>query len=103
MMYPNPHVFFFIKDGEIVAWDYQDHQQFSIEPEYLQRILSWSKNHEQQRTSIDQELEEGKLISQKPIEVGEWGWDILSQIYHIGTKDTAENFTDLTKDECIRH
>lgn len=103
MLYPNPHVFYFIKDGEIIAWDYQNHQQYSIEPEYLQRILSWSKEHDQKITAIDQELAEGKLLSEKPIEAGEWGWDILSQIYHLGTKDTAENFTNLTKEECIKH
>lgn len=103
MMHPNPHVFFFIKDGELIAWDYQNHQQFSIEPEYLERMLSWSKQQTLEQSSIDHELEEGKLLSSKPIAVGEWGWDILSQIYHLGTKDVAENFTNLSKEEYIKN
>lgn len=101
MMYTNPHVFFMIKDGEIIAWDYKNHQQFSLEIEYLERFLSWSKGEKLEHSPIDQELEEGKLLSRSPIVVGEWGWDILSQMYHIGTRDVAEGFSDLTKEDWI--
>jgi SagB-type dehydrogenase family enzyme len=102
-MHPNPHVFFFLKEGELIAWDYQNHQQFSIEPKYLQRLLSWSKQQNLEQSSIDHELAEGKLLSNQPIAMGEWGWDILSQIYHLGTKDIAENFMNLSKEDYIQN
>ncbi len=95
LMQPNPHIFFFIKDGSIIAWDYKNHQQFEIEQEYLERLLLWDKNKNLEKTPIDQELEEGLLLLPDSERNKEWGWDILAQIYHIGTRDIATDLGEI--------
>ncbi|MBN9344025.1 MAG: hypothetical protein BGO76_08185 [Caedibacter sp. 38-128] len=94
-MYVNPHIFFFLKDGDIIAWDYKNHQQFALEKLYFERLVDWAKGNELDPMSIDQELVEGALLcAQQPLKE-EWGWDVLAQIYHIGTRDIATNLGEL--------
>src|SRR5262245_36863689 len=101
-MHPNPYIFFFLKDGEVIAWDYKNHQQFALEKEYFERLRLWSENQVPTPSAIDQELEEGNLLAHTPIVTGEWGWDLLSQIYHIGTRDIAEDLANVEQKEWIK-
>ncbi|OJX14056.1 MAG: hypothetical protein BGO77_01695 [Caedibacter sp. 37-49] len=94
-MYVNPHIFFFLKDGEIVVWDYKNHQQFVLEKAYFERLVDWSQKENLDPIAIDQELAEGELLHLQPSPKKEWGWDILAQIYHIGTRDIATNLGEL--------
>lgn len=94
-MFVNPHIFFFLKDGEIIAWDYKNHQQFALEKLYFDRLVDRSKAEELETISLDNELAEGDLLcTQKPSQE-EWGWDVLAEIYHIGTRDIATNLGEL--------
>lgn len=83
----NPNLFFIMKEGKIIVWDYKHHQQFSLEKEYLDRLLAWSSGEAQGLTPLDQILKETCLIEEDHSTAHEWGWDILSHIYHIGTSD----------------
>ena len=101
----NPNIFFIIKDGQMVVWDYDNHQQFELEPSYVDRLLFWAKNPPslEELTPIDQELLEGKLLLTTEEDTclskdsKEWGWDALSHIFHKGTSDICEK--TLTQDE----
>ena len=74
-MYVNPHIFFFLKDGDIIAWDYKNHQQFALENLYFERLVDWAKGNELYPMSIGQELVEGALLcAQQPLKE-ECGWD----------------------------
>ncbi len=98
-MHINPYLFFLLKDGEFIVWDYLHHAQFALEPDYMERLKLWSLNQIDSPSPIDAELEEAQLISKTPFQQGEWGWDELSKIFHIGTKDIAEHLIGLTKEE----
>jgi hypothetical protein len=61
----------------------------------LNVLVDWSKESYLEPTSLDDELAEGALLyaQQQPVE--EWGWDVLAQIYHVGTRDIATNLGGL--------
>lgn len=91
----NPYLFFLIREGNIIAWDYLNRQQFELEKEYFLRLLELSFNSNLECTPIDHELKEAELISAS-FNQGEWGWDVLSRIFHYGTK-TIES--DLSQEQ----
>lgn len=86
--YLNPDLFFLIgNQGQgIVAWDYRSNSQYEIESDYFLRMLDV-----QQKPvpvdSVSKDLAEANLISKTPFPVDDWGWDVLSKIYHVGTKN----------------
>ncbi|MBL0942544.1 MAG: SagB/ThcOx family dehydrogenase, partial [Alphaproteobacteria bacterium] len=91
----NPNLFFILKEGNIVAWDYKNHQQFVLTPLYFERLLLWSQTQDHLMTAIDEELISGQLLINSSIPVECWGWDVLAQIYHIGTKDIGGHLASL--------
>ncbi len=94
--YVSPYLFFFIKDGALVAWDYKNHTQYQIESRYLSRLIAIAEDGDSipivdpinPIEQLDEELLASGFISFDEIKV-EWGWDILSQIFHIGVQDTS--------------
>lgn len=89
-MHLNPNLFFLFKDGELVVWDYQNHQQFALEEAYFDRLKLWAQGKVDTPLPIDDELLEAKLLCSTVSPQGEWGWDLLSHIFHKGTSDLAE-------------
>ncbi len=87
-MHLNPYIFIFFHHDEIILWDYKRHQQFAINKDYANRLTEFVEEPIFQPDNlIDQEfLKEGILVENLP-EISKWEWDIISQIYHIGTQD----------------
>jgi len=75
--------------GEVLLWDYGNHQQFFLEDDYLQRLLSFVRDPVfQPENPIDQHLLQEKIFVENLENTHEkWGWDVISQIFHVGTKD----------------
>lgn len=86
-MYLNYYVFIFFKDDEVVLWDYKKHQQYLLDEPYWRRLLAFAKDPVfQPENPIDQHFfQEGIFVESKP--VVNWGWDDVSHIFHVGTKD----------------
>jgi SagB-type dehydrogenase family enzyme len=109
-MHPNRDIFLFPYKDKWVLWDYLNHQQFEIDSSTWARLHTIFNDPESfdSESTIDQSLAENKLISETPSPQREWGWDILSQIFHIGTKDvpfgdsiaTAEDWARLYQAHC---
>lgn len=90
-MHINPNLFFLAKPPVLVAWNYKTHTQFEIDSAHAGRLLELinditSFNH---NNALDHALFITGLIQIEPDESELWGWDILSRIFHIGTKDLA--------------
>jgi SagB-type dehydrogenase family enzyme len=84
--YISPYLFFLLENGQIIAWDYKNHQQFSLEKKYFERLLELSHSERiPEENEIDNELKENMLIGESIDEP--WGWDHLSKIFHIGTQN----------------
>jgi SagB-type dehydrogenase family enzyme len=100
-MYVNPYLFFIIKNGEYVIWDYLNHRQYVVESAYIERLKLWSLDQISDQSEIDNDLKIAELISERPYEKYEWGWDDLSKIFHIGTRNIANHLLHLSKEEWI--
>lgn len=81
----SPSLFFIIKTGKIICWDYKNHQQYELENEHFNRLVKISDNPNLSSSELDQELKDADLLSSSNIEE-EWGWDYLSKIFHFGTQ-----------------
>lgn len=81
----NPFLFFFIKEGKVIAWDYKNHQQYELEMTYFERLLALANDVNPGFNVLDAELAEAGFIADS-FEKINWGWDLLSQVFHFGTK-----------------
>jgi SagB-type dehydrogenase family enzyme len=94
-LYLSSDLFFLLRDGNLILWDYKNHQQFTLNSSYFERLLLHARGEaKQDRDSdadIDQHLlKEGILLTQRPKDP-HWKWDALSYIFHIGTRNVEED------------
>lgn len=73
-----------IHKGKLIFWDYKAHSQFEIEPEYLKRLIEFSRGSTLTQTSIDSAIQDAGVLIDENVEP-QWGWDWLSHIFHFGT------------------
>ncbi|MES3004255.1 MAG: SagB/ThcOx family dehydrogenase [Pseudomonadota bacterium] len=77
----HPDVFFVIQDGRLVAWNYRNHEQYELSLEHLAAMVNSGKDADESKLA---DLTEARLLVTE-IEERKWGWDLLSQMFHIGT------------------
>lgn len=98
----NPDIFFLLNHGNVVLWDYQAHQQFEIEAPYLERLKEWSRESVTELSPLDAELvEAGLLLPKDKIDTPSWGWDLLSRIFHLGTKDVNGKLGEKSSEDWV--
>ena len=83
------HLFFLIENGCILVWNYKTHEQYILEKKYFLELLHLSQTNTLEDKKIHQELLDANLISKTPVKNDNWGWDLLSKIFHVGTKNVA--------------
>ncbi|OJW52651.1 MAG: hypothetical protein BGO67_09280 [Alphaproteobacteria bacterium 41-28] len=82
-----PSLFFFLKKGDLILWDYENHSQYKLDEPYIDRLIEIASGKPIVEDDITRHLrEEGLLVKEKE-ETREWGWDELSWIFHQGTKN----------------
>ncbi len=88
-MHINPHVFMFARPPHLIIWDYKNHAQYELNLEYSTRLAQLIEDPEQFRSnnSIDNDLFNSNLLTVSKTDAIKWGWDELSKIFHIGTKN----------------
>jgi SagB-type dehydrogenase family enzyme len=94
--YINPYLFFLIREGVVIAWDYKNHNQFKLSLPYFCELIYIAQHVNFQNLNIFNDLLEGGLILEESPFPMNWGWDELSKIFHIGTNDVG---LDLNPDE----
>lgn len=97
--YVSPNLFFLLKREGLLVWDYKNHTQYLLEEKYFSVLYDISQGVLIQKDSLSilKELKEAELILTDPnSEVEEWGWDVISRIFHIGTQNvyTESPITD---------
>jgi len=86
----SPNLFFLLKKEGLLVWDYKNHTQYLLEKKYFSVLCDISQGVPIQNNSLSilKELEEAQLISTTPnSEVDDWGWDVISKIFHFGTQN----------------
>lgn len=88
-MYINPNLLILINPPALVIWNYQSHEQYSIDKQHSIRLIElidapcrFDPLH-----PVDSALVTAGIVSEVPFAKADWGWDELSRIFHIGTKD----------------
>lgn len=77
-------VFLMFKEGKAYLWDYRNHAQFEISTSEFERFIKFSAGDFITDTADDSDIDKsGVLLDAKPVD--DWGWDVLSKIFHIGT------------------
>lgn len=77
-------VFIILKEGTAYLWDYRNHAQYEISITEFERLIKFSAGDSITATTDDESIEKsGVLLDVEPTD--DWGWDVLSKIFHIGT------------------
>jgi len=104
-MHINPDLFILPRTPGQIVWDYRQHKQFELSLEYSTRLAQLIDNPEafDNNNTIDiQFLNTGILTTAKQ-DTTEWGWDELSKIFHIGTKNIPCEHVPQNIHEWSRH
>jgi SagB-type dehydrogenase family enzyme len=88
--YVNPYLFLHSVGEEICVWDYLHHQQFILDTPHLDRLIVHLTSPPLSSSPLDNIFLEEGILSETPFPTHNWGWDLLAQIYHFGTRDLDE-------------
>ena len=77
-------VFVIFKKGSAYLWDYRNHAQYEISSSEFTRLTKFSAGEKIKDNPDDNSIaSHGLLLAKEPLD--DWGWDVLSRIFHIGT------------------
>jgi SagB-type dehydrogenase family enzyme len=103
----NKNLFFLVENGQVLLWNYKDHEQYLLTREYFDEILAVSGTGYGQNEKVFNELSSANIFTQEEPAADAWGWDDLSKIFHIGTKNSAlennENEINATQEAFIHN
>lgn len=88
--YVSPNLFFLLRSEGLLVWDYKNHTQYILEESYFSVLHDISRGLpiREDLLPILKELEDGELVlTDCDNEIDEWGWDLLSRIFHLGTQN----------------
>ena len=99
-------LFFFLRNEDLILWDYENHSQYKIDKTYLERLIEIVSGKPIIEDNITHYLREEGLLVKKTEGTREWGWDELSWIFHQGTKNPprlkadANNWFEVYLQDC---
>lgn len=74
----------FFHDNALVLWNYRLHEQYELDSPHLNELLKLARGDEIQ-PDYQQAFRDAGIITDT--EADGWSWDIMSRIFHLGTKD----------------
>lgn len=79
----------------LIVWDYNNHTQYELNLDYSTRLAQLIEEPEQFNSSntIDCDFLAANILTLSKQNTVEWGWDELSKIFHIGTKNIPSEQT----------
>jgi len=80
-------LFFFLRNEELILWDYENHSQYKLDKPYIDRLVEIASGEAIVEDDITRHLREEGLLVKGEEETREWEWDELSWIFHQGTKN----------------
>lgn len=88
-MFLNQFLFFTVRSPGLVVWDYKNHKQYELDSIYAKRLLQIVETPGlfDEKNNIDLEFLSNGIFSKEEELQEYWGWDDLSKIFHVGTKD----------------
>lgn len=101
----NPNIFLLPKPPTLIVWNYKSHEQFEIDKNHTIRLIELLENSSlfDQNNKIDIALLDAGIFLDTPFMPDILQWDVLSKIFHIGTKDLAPEAIPQTAMEWAQH
>ncbi|ROS01088.1 SagB-type dehydrogenase family enzyme [Sinobacterium caligoides] len=78
--------FIYFEEESLTLWNYKTHEQFEIAPYHVGLINDFIKGKEVPEEFIT-EMSSAGLIGGPSELTDNWNWDVLSKIFHVGTKN----------------
>jgi hypothetical protein len=105
IMQINPYIFILPCTPNQIVWDYKNHKQFELNLDYSTRLAHLIEDPEKFDTNniIDIQFLSSEILTASTQDTIEWGWDELSKIFHIGTKNTPCEYVPQDINEWSRH
>ncbi|HDS1733704.1 SagB family peptide dehydrogenase [Pseudomonas sp. BP8] len=92
----NNNFFILIGESGLIVWDYDAHRQYELSEKYATRLIEilYGNKGVDLQNSIDRDYVGLKVfsLSKRSVTPG-WGWDILSRIFHQGTRNIPSDNT----------
>ena len=103
-MYMNPHMFFLANAPGLIIWDYKNHKQYELDEAHSLRLVELIAHPSLFNISsaMDLAFVKNKVFSAEIFDDSYWGWDILSKIFHLGTKDIPQTAVPQNVEEWAR-
>jgi len=81
--------FFIVVDNALVCWDFKGHKQYQLSAEHANRLVSlvYDQSCDSLKDTIIEDLKRCGVLLDSAGDGDVWGWDVLSRIFHLGTKD----------------
>lgn len=94
----NPNFFILARSPFTIIWNYKDHTQFELDATYSTRLIQLVEDPSRydHSSEIDTAFAAAGLLCDEDCPPLQWGWDELSRIFHIGTKNLP--FEQVPKD-----
>ncbi|MBK5007057.1 SagB family peptide dehydrogenase [Pseudomonas sp. S32] len=85
----NKNCFFIDFQDSLVCWDFKQHKQYQLSSAHAIEVINHIYGGADHDDSVDvmTELRGIGIIAEEGAQTHLWEWDILSRIFHIGTKD----------------
>lgn len=101
----NPHLFILPRTPGQIVWDYRNHKQFELNLDYSIRLAQLIDNPEvfDSANIIDTQFLNTGILTTSVEVPQDWGWDELSKIFHIGTKNIPCQYIPQNINEWSRH
>lgn len=73
----------------LIVWNYKDHTQYELDHPHARRLLQLIEcpHTYSPHNTIDHDFFNSNILTTAKTPDTEWGWDELSKIFHIGTKN----------------
>jgi len=92
--------FFIVKDSKLICWDFQNHKQYELSAAHARRLVSVIyESNSRPSSALDQDFIRCGMIKEDEEGDASWGWDVLSRIYHFGTKNIPLDHQPSTVEE----
>lgn len=98
-LYPNPNVIFYFSDDGIVAVNTLTKDEFDLNDAYFSRLKFWDGQRCDKLNDIDNDLVQGDLVLETPLDQEDWGGDKLSEICHTSMRTPAIMIPSLSEDD----
>lgn len=101
----NSYLFILPRSPGQIVWDYKNHRQFELNLEYSTRLAQLISNPDlyNDNNKIDIQLLNSGILTTSIQDTIDWGWDELSKIFHIGTKNIPCEYVPQNIHEWSRH